>query len=277
MNIATVMGIIFGIGILSYATYMSTDNVKVFLNLPGFAIVVGGTTAATFICYPLKEVMRVFHVFLIALKREELPIGNYIHEIVYLAKEASSKGKIQLEKELAGIENYFLQDGIQLLVDGYSKEEIKEILDSRIYNTYEQEIASAGIFRTMARFSPAFGIIGTLIGLISMMQAMGTDIKGMGSAMAVALTTTFYGILLAYMIFLPIAIKVEKRIEERIILMSVIRDGILAMKDKTPSAIVMHKLKSYLPPRRWASIKKREVSESAAKRTMKSETHEWTR
>ncbi|MBU0988175.1 MAG: MotA/TolQ/ExbB proton channel family protein, partial [Proteobacteria bacterium] len=177
MNIATVIGILFGLGILSFATYQSTDSIMVFLNLPGFAIVLGGTIAATFICYPLKEVLQVFRVFIIALQREDLPIGNYISELVYLAKKSSTKGKIQLEKELSGIENYFLQDGLQMLLDGYGKDDIKEIMDVRIQNTYEQEISSAGIFRTMAKFAPAFGIIGTLIGLISMMQAMGADIK----------------------------------------------------------------------------------------------------
>lgn len=145
-----------------------------------------------------------------------------------------------------------------MLVDGYDKETIREVMNNRIKNTYEQEMSSASIFRTMAKLAPAFGIIGTLIGLISMMQAMGTDIEGLGPGMATALTTTLYGILFAHMIFLPIAIKVEKRIEERIILMSVIRDGVLYMKEKTPSAIVMHKLKSYLSPRRWASIRRRE-------------------
>ena len=257
MNIATVIGILFGVGILSFATYEATSNLRVFINLPGLAIVLGGTIASTFMCYPLKEVMRVFSVFFSALKREELPIGNYIHELVYLANELLMKGKVHIEKQLTDIENIFLQDAMQMLIDGYSREEIREILDTRIQQTYEQEMSSAGIFRTMAKFSPAFGLIGTLIGLISMMQTMSTNVKLVGPAMAVALTATLYGILCAYMLFLPIAVKVEKRVEERIILMSVIRDGILFMKDKTPAAIVLDKLKAYLPPRRWASIKKR--------------------
>ena len=264
MNVATVVGFVFGLAILVFATFTSTDSVAIFFNLPGLAIVLGGTIAATFICFPLKEVLRVFHVFLIALKREDLPIGVYITEIVYMAKMASTKGTIRLEKELAGIENYFLRDGVQMLVDGYDKETIKEVINNRIQNTYEQEMAAAGILRTMAKLSPAFGIIGTLIGLIAMMQAMGNNIDGLGLGMATALTTTLYGILLSNMMFLPIAIKVEKRIEERIILMSVIRDGLLYIKDRTPSAIVMDKLKSYLPPRRWASITERSDSKAAA-------------
>lgn len=257
MNVATVIGIICGISVLSYATYLSTDSARVFVNMPGLAIVLGGTLASTFICFPLKEVMRVFNTFLIALKREELPINNYIDEIVKIARDASSKGKVHLERALPGIENEFLQNAIQMLVDGYSREEIKEILETRIEQTYQQEISSAGIYRTMSKLSPAYGIIGTLIGLIGMMQSMSGGLAQIGSQMAVALTTTLYGILLANLLFLPIAIKVEKRIEERVALMCVIRDGVLFIKDKTPAAIVLDKLKAYLPPRRWESVGKR--------------------
>lgn len=257
MNVATVIGFAAGVVILGVATFFATDSVRVFLNLPGLAIVLGGTLASTFICFPLKEVTRVFNIFLTALKREELPIGNYIEEIVQIAREASARGRIHLEKALPGIENEFLQNALQMLVDGYSREEIKEILETRIEQTYQQEISSAGIYRTMAKLSPAYGLIGTLIGLIGLMQTMGAGIGSLGQHMAVALTTTLYGILLSNLLFLPIAVKVEKRIEERVLLMCVIRDGTLFIKDKTPAAIVYDKLKAYLPPRRWASIGKR--------------------
>ena len=259
MNVATVIGFVAGIVILTVATYFATSSVAVFINPPGMAIVLGGTLASTFICFPLKEVARVFSIFLTALKREELPIGNYIEEIVNIARAASARGKIHLESALPGIENEFLHNALQMLVDGYSREEIKEILDTRIEQTYQQEISSAGIYRTMAKLSPAYGLIGTLIGLIGLMQTMGSGVGSLGQHMAVALTTTLYGILLSNLIFLPIAVKVEKRIEEKVLLMCVIRDGTIFIKDKTPAAIVYDKLKAYLPPRRWASIGKGKV------------------
>ncbi len=255
MNIATILGILSGAVVLGWATYHSTSDPMVFVNFPGMAIVLGGIAAATFICYPLREVMRVFQVFLLALRREELPIGAYIDEIVKIARAASSRGKVHLENALPGIENQFLRHAVQMLVDGYSREEIKEILDTRIEQSYEQEMSSASIYRTMAKLAPAFGIIGTLIGLIGMLQSMQNNMASLGPSMAVALTTTLYGALLAYVLFLPIAIKVEKLIEERVILMQVIRDGILFIHDKTPASIVLDKLKAYLPPRRWKSIK----------------------
>jgi chemotaxis protein MotA len=257
MNIATVLGFVAGLLILAVATFFSTSNVWVFLNPAGLAIVFGGTAAATFICYPVKEVGRTINAFLLALSREELPIGMYIDELVRLAKQASARGAVSLEASLPGMDNFFLRHAVQMLVDGYSRDEINRILDTRIEQHYEQEMSSAGIFRTMARLAPAFGIIGTLIGLIGMMQSMGGDIRALGPAMATALTTTLYGVLFANMLFLPIAIKVEKRIEERVLLMTVIRDGILYIHDRAPAGIVLDKLRAYLPPRRWASIQAR--------------------
>jgi len=256
MNIATIIGLVFGLGILFYSAYSSSGgDLMRFLDIPGLCIVLGGTFASTFICYPLKNVLGVFQTFLQALKADELPIVNYINAVVALAKTATQKGQISLEKELTQIDNFFLQSGIQMLVDGYSKDEIQNILVTRIENIYEQQMLGVEILKTMSKFCPGFGIIGTLIGLINMLSAMGTDMSALGGAMAVALLTTLYGIFFSNLFFIPFAIKVEKRIAERIILMNVIRDGILFIKDKTPSSIVMDKLKAYTNPDNWESIK----------------------
>ncbi len=259
MNIATIIGFLVGVAVLVYATFSSTESVLIFLNLPGLAIVFGGTFAATFICYPLKELLRVFAMFSRALRREELPIGHYIREIIYLANQAASQGRLKLHLEIKATENYFLQEGLQMLVDGYPAEEMEAVLRTRIENTYRQEMAQARIFRTMAKLSPAFGITGTLIGLISMMQSMGGgSFEQIGPGMAVALVTTFYGLLLANLIFLPIAVKVESSIEERVLLMNIITDGLLLIQAKMPPPMILDKLKAYLPPRRWASIRPRQ-------------------
>ncbi len=258
MNAATIIGFIFGVVVLVYATYSSTETIIVFLNLPGLAIVLGGTFAATFVCYPLRAVLRVIRLFGRALRREELPIGYYIREIVYLAKQASRQGRLKLELEVRATENYFLQAGLQMLVDGYPPEEMEMVLRTRIENTYRHDMAQAQILRTTAKFSPAFGIIGTLIGLIAMMQSMGGgSFEQIGTGMAVALVTTLYGLLLANLVFLPIAVKVESSIEERVLLMNIITEGLLLIQSKMPAEMILDRLKAYLPPRRWASIRPR--------------------
>ena len=238
MNVATILGFLSGLAVLCWAVWLSTGNVLVYLNLPGVAIVVGGVIASTLICYPMREVARILGVFLTALGAEEVPTHDYIAECVHLADVASRGGHQALEGEMRRIDNEFLKNGLQMVLDGYSTTEIREILDNRIQQYFDQEMNAAGIYRTMARLAPAFGIIGTLIGLIAMMQAMSTDLSRLGPGMAVALTTTLYGALFANMLFLPIAIKVEGRIGQIAILMQVMRDGILFIKDKTPSASI---------------------------------------
>lgn len=259
MNITTITGIIFGITVLLSAIFGATKDVSLFVNLPGISIVLGGVIASTFICYPLKDVFRVFNVFLATLKKEELPIGNYIHEIQYLAQRAMVKGTLKLEHELEGMENFFLKDGIQMIVDHYPAAKIREIMETTIDNTYYRELREASIFRTMAKFAPAFGMVGTLIGLITLLQNMGDlGSKEIGQAMALALVTTFYGIILANLFFFPIALKYEQRVQDRKLLMTIIMEGLILITEKTPPDLIKDKLKAYLPPRKWTSIKSRD-------------------
>lgn len=263
MNFATILGFLNGFLVLIFAAYSSTENAAVFINIPGLAIVLGGTLAATMISYSFKSFVRVLAGFMRALRREELPIGVYIREIVYLANKAAAKGRLKMELEAEAQENYFLQEGLRMLVDGYPREEIEDILKTRMEEAYRQQMADAQIFRTMAKMAPAFGIIGTLIGLIAMMQSMGGgSLAQIGPGMAVALVTTLYGALFAYLIFLPLAVKVENAVEERVLLMNVITEGLLLIQDQLPPPIVLDKLKAYLPPRRWSSIKPRKVKGS---------------
>ena len=271
MNIATVLGALIGMGVLVFATVETTSSTRIFLNTSGMLIVLGGTTAATFICYPLKEVFRVFHVFLSALKREELPLERYIAEIQYLARQASAKGKLRLEREAEGIENAFLQEGLQMVADGLPPEQIRTGLETRIETTYARVMSEASIFRTMARLAPAFGIVGTLIGLVSMLQSMGTgNMEGLGPAMATAFIATLYGCVLANLVFYPIAVKVERRIEERTLAMHLIKEGLLLIAVRTPAELVVDKLRAFIPPRKWAGIRRRATQEADKPAAVKS-------
>jgi chemotaxis protein MotA len=259
MNIATIIGFVLGIAVLVSAILSATGGeAGIFWNPVGLAIVLGGVVAATFICYPLKDVTQVFKSFVKVLGAEDLPVVNYVNEITYLAEKAMGGDTLKLEKELDGVENYFIADALRMLVDGYPEEKLREILQTYIIQMRARELAEAGIFRTMAKLSPAFGMVGTLIGLIVMFQQMNPDdMSGIGPAMAVAMMTTFYGVLLANLIFLPIAIKMERRLDERIVLMSVIQDGIILVANKTPPPMVMDELKAYLPQQAWKNVKGR--------------------
>ncbi len=254
MNIATIIGVITGLAVLVFSISSATGNASIFWNPHGMAVVIGGVLAATLICYPIKDVLRLFVNFTKVLKREDLPITIYVEEVIYLSKQVLGQGTLHLESELKDMENYFLKDGIRMLVDQYPTEKIRQIMETTIDNQYDREIAEAAIFRTMGKLAPAFGMLGTLIGLIVMFQNLQSDIAAIGPAMAVAMMSTFYGLIFTNLVFNPVAVKMEKRVEERVLLMKVIMEGLILVSKRTPPEIVRDELKAFLPARKWADI-----------------------
>ena len=172
MNKSTLLGIFLGIGLVAGAIYLETDDWMVFYNLAGILIVVGGTAAASFLSYPFGDVMGVFRSFYVVLRKEPPRVEDYIQQVMDLVIKARKGGRLALEKEVAGINNFFLADAIQMLADGYSLREINEILRERVYFKAERERKEADILKTMSKYSPAFGMIGTLIGLIVLLSNM---------------------------------------------------------------------------------------------------------
>jgi len=248
MNVTTVFGLIISLFLLVAAIIIGAGTTDIFINLPGALIVLGGTFGATLISYPLKDVVRVFWVFVVVFRREEPRLDQYIRLIVNFAIRARS-GMLNLEAELPRIKNMFLKDGIQMLVDGYSPEEIREMLDSRTHYRETRELSEAQIYRSMASFAPAFGMVGTLIGLIAMLLNMSPDrLSNIGPQMAIALVTTFYGLILANLIFKPIALKLERKTEEAVLLQNMITDSVIMIQKEWHPQKVEDYLNSYVPP-----------------------------
>lgn len=248
MNVTTVLGLIISLTLLIGAIIIGAGATDIFINLPGFMIVLGGTLGATLISYPLKDVARVFWVFLVVFRREEPRLDQYLRLIVNFAIRARS-GMLNLEAELPRIKNMFLRDGIQMLVDGYSPEEIREMLESRTHYRETRELSEAQIFRTMASFSPAFGMVGTLIGLIAMLLNMSPEnLHNLGPNMAIALITTFYGLIFSNLIFKPIALKLERKTEEAVLLQNMITDSVIMIQKEWHPQKVEDYLNSYVPP-----------------------------
>lgn len=255
MNISTILGIIVGLLVVGSAIVSSTGNLAVFWNPDGLAVVLGGVLAATFVCYPMKDVMRLFSSALKVMKREHLPIEVYIESLVYLAKQAMSKSALKLEKEVDQVDNQFIKDGLRMVVDQYPPEKLRHIMEISIENSVDRDKAEAEIFRTMARFSPAFGMVGTLIGLIVTFQNLQSEPSIIGSSIAVAMMSTFYGLLAANLIFSPFAIKMERRADDREVLMRVIMEGLIMVSKNTPPQYVRDELKAFIPSNKWSEHK----------------------
>ncbi|GHA96968.1 motility protein A [Modicisalibacter luteus] len=247
MNPSTLIGIAASIIMLACVVLLSAESALSFINLPGLAIVITGTLAATFISYPLREVLRVVRLVGIVFRRENSYVNDDIKELVDMSR-LWFKGNVRaVEKALKGTRNPFLRTGVQLVIDHTKEEEIIDLLRWRIARLKAREMAEAQVFRTMASYAPAFGMLGTLVGLVNMLEIMNTsNLAEIGPRMAVALLTTFYGILLANLVFKPIAVKLERRTEERLIAMNMVLEGVSLMSKRRLPSFIEETLNSFM-------------------------------
>jgi len=262
MDFATIIGILVGVGLISSAIVVqgiqSESNLTVFAAPISFMIVLGGTIAATAVAFPPREVKRLLTILGAVFKGGKVEMGSLVDEIVDMGTVAR-KGPKDLENALEGVGNPFLRDGLQMVVDGYAVEEIRDILGTRVEYREEREMVEANMFKAMGKFAPAFGIIGTLIGLVFMLTGMGMSAEGggddmaanIGSGMATALITTFYGALLANLFFLPMAEKLLSQITSKSTQQNMITEGVCLLQMKKHPLIVREKINSFIPPREW--------------------------
>jgi len=246
MDLASIIGIVVGMGFILFGI-LSGGSIILFIDLPSMLIVGGGTLGATLVNYPLAEVIGVIKVVKKAfLHTEESPLG-VIDTLVSFAETARREGILSLEQKAMSVEDEFLKKGISLAVDGTEPEYIKEIMQTEIEYISERHRTGAGIFDTMGSFAPAFGMIGTLIGLINMLAKM-DDPSSIGPSMSVALITTLYGAFLANLIFLPIAGKLKARSASELLLKELCVEGIMSIQSGDNPRIVEGKLKAFLSP-----------------------------
>jgi len=247
---SSIIGIFFG-AVLMFISIFNQGGIKIFLNLDALMITLGGTIAATFISYPLPRVIKVFTVIKNIFKSEKNEYNRYIAIIIALALKARQNSILSLENDLRKIKNRIIKVGLQMVIDGSPPDIIRDVLETEIDYMRIRHSEGEQIFRTMGKFSPAFGMIGTLIGLIAMLRSMadiGATAESMGPAMAVALVTTFYGAMLTNLIFYPIAEKLKSMTDSEMLLNAILIEGILLIQQGLNPRIVEKKLNAYLPP-----------------------------
>jgi len=247
MDIASFIGIIAAFGLMIMAI-LTGSSLTLFIDIPSFLIVVGGTLGATLVDFPLKEVLGAVRVAKNAFfNRLESP-AEYISILASLVDKARKEGILALEAELSKINNDFLAKGVQMLVDGLDPKVIDETLSREIEYLRERHKQGAEIFFTMGSISPAMGMIGTLIGLVQMLQNM-SDPSSIGPAMAIALITTLYGAILANILFLPISGKLQVLSSHECLIKEMLLEGILAISQGLNPRIMESKLQAFIEPR----------------------------
>jgi chemotaxis protein MotA len=245
LDIATFLGILSAFGLLAIAI-MTRGKFSIFFDLSSLLVVLGGTLGATLINYPMKDLVRVMRVVKNAFFHIESDYMSVIPEMVRYSKLARRDGVLALDKVIEEVNDQFFYEGLRLVVDGSKPDVIKEVLRNEIDFLAARHRVGISMFKAMGQYAPAFGMIGTLIGLILMLQSL-NDVNQVASSMALALITTFYGAILANILFLPIAGKLRERSEAEILKKEMILAGILSIQSGETPGMVEQRMVSFLP------------------------------
>ena len=247
MDIATVIGLVAAFGLVVWGILLG-GSMSQFWDAPSAAIVIGGTVAVLLVSFPLAKVLGLAPILKKAFFAVPQDPGEVITKMVRYAERARREGMLALEEESEEEPDAFLRKGLRLAVDGTDPQLLEKILETDIGQIESRHKGGKSILDAGGTFAPAFGMIGTLIGLINMLAAL-EDPSSIGAGMATALITTFYGALLANAVFLPLASKLEVRSGEEILVKEMIIDGIMAIQSGDSPRIVEEKLKSFLSPK----------------------------
>ena len=246
MDIATLIGILVSFGLVIISILLGGDAAW-FINAPSLMIVFGGTMGATLLAYPLRDVLSVFKVAQNVFMYKSQSISKLIPMMAGFAKKARREGILSFEPQLNEIEDPFLVKGIQMAIDGMESSAIENVMTTEIIYVEERHRLGADIFSTMGTFAPAVGMLGTIIGLVQMLMQM-EDPSQIGAPMAVALLTTFYGTLLANLLFLPVAGKLKTRSKQEILFKQMVLEGVLSIQSGDNHRVVEQKLKAFIAP-----------------------------
>lgn len=244
MDLATLIGGVVG-AVLVIGTILMGGSLMAFINIPGIMIVLGGTIAAGMVAERMEHVINSIKVALNAVFLRSPSVENTIEIIVELATVVRKEGLLALENRT--IDDAFLARGVRFAVDGMPAEEVQAVLRGELASMKTRHKRGKNFFKFLATTAPAMGMVGTLIGLVQMLQTL-SDPAAIGPAMAVALLTTLYGAVLANMVFGPIATKLELRSDEEGANMDVVITGIESIVKGENARVVQEKLEGYLAP-----------------------------
>jgi len=245
MDIATIAGLIAVIAFILISIFLSGD-LMTYYDFPSIMITVGGTIASTLISYPLKSVLGTLGIIKNVFFAKKQKPDETIDAIIEMANTARREGLLALEDAAYRLDDPFMRKGILLVVDGTDPELVKDIMEIELNYIEERHKQGWGLLESMGNFAPAYGMLGTLIGLINMLRNL-DDPSSIGPNMAVAIITTFYGSVIANLICLPMAQKLKIRSAEEVLMKEIALEGILSIQAGENPRIIEEKLKAFLP------------------------------
>ncbi len=249
MDIATLIGVVMGVVLmlLGIITSGGINTIVNFVDAPSFFITIGGSFMAVFASSTIPDFLGGIKCYGICIKAPSGDMKGIIKSIVDLSNTARKEGLLALEEAAGNIEDAFMKKGVLLIVDGTEPELVKSILEAEIDAMDSRHKKNIQIWEDIAGQGPAWGMIGTLLGLVNMLNDM-SDASKIGPSMAVALITTLYGSVVANWLCFPISTKLKKRSDAEYMLKSVIIEGLLSIQAGENPRVTEEKLKSFLAP-----------------------------
>ncbi len=253
MSLSSLLGVLFGFGLFFFSIFLSTDNWFAFVSLSSVLMVVGGTTAAAFMSYQARYVVQAFKAIGWMLKapvstREGL--NTEILRLIQWAYLVQKKGIPSLENEIKKVKmsDPVLRFALTIVTSGYKPEEIRDILDTALESEFERNTIPVMVLKQMASAAPAFGMIGTLVGLVVMLQGLDGDMAKLGKGLALALLTTLYGVVFARMVFTPAALKLLQKEEIQKFRNEMVAEGLIMLAERKNPRYMQDRLNSFLDP-----------------------------
>ena len=258
MDFLSILGFILAVGLVGFGMTFDQEamklvftNIKAFVDVPSMAITIGGTIGVMMISFPAGAFRKIGSHLKIIVRPYAFNPAQSISQIVGLATEARMKGLLSLEDKLNEIDEPFLHNSLMLVVDSVDSEKVRKAMETELEQLDERHALDRRFYEKAASFAPAFGMIGTLVGLILMLGNM-SDVDALAKGMAVALITTLYGSLLANVVCLPMASKLKARHDEEFLCKQLVMEGVLAIQEGENPKFIEEKLYKLLP----ASYKK---------------------
>ncbi len=248
MDIASLIGLMLAVALIVGSIAIGSAPFSAFIDIPSVLVVLGGSAGATLICFPLKSLLAAPMVTKKVFLNKTPHVPDLIEQLVSLAETARRDGLLALEARLGAVENNFIRLGIQMAVDGTRPEVIEDIMRTEMDAVATRHRDGKSLMDQMGKFAPAYGMIGTLMGLIMMLSDM-SDPSKIGSGMAVALITTLYGAIVANVVCIPFAEKLGFINKQEMLSLEIIVRGIMAIQSGENPRVVEQKLNTFLPPK----------------------------
>jgi chemotaxis protein MotA len=253
MDIATVIGLILGF-VLIFGSIFMGGGITTFIDIPSIVIVVGGMLCSVMIHFSLPQFLAIFAIIKKTVLVKVPSPNEIIQQRVNFAAISRRDGALALEEQIRKVDNGFIAKGLQMLVDGQEEEAIRDMMSLEIQYLQERHSNGKKILEFMGASAPAFGMIGTLIGLVQMLRNL-SDPEGLGAGMAVALITTFYGSVLANLVFIPLSGKLGLYSKAEIMAMEMTIEGICTISRGENPTVVREKMQTFISPAHREEVK----------------------